>query len=118
MTNTSPQDSTVDVVPNESVPNEFLPENVAEKSGDDLRMTDARWYTSGEPYRSMRKNNPWLSPPVGGNSVAATRPDGSLTEPFKCPCTMPAEAPRARAQRHAVLRHNSIAQTQLLEAVR
>ena len=85
MTNTSPQDSTVDVVPNESVPNEFLPENVAEKSGDDLRMTDARWFTSGEPYRSMRKNNPWLSPPDGSNSVAATRPDGSLTEPFKCP---------------------------------
>jgi ectoine hydroxylase-related dioxygenase (phytanoyl-CoA dioxygenase family) len=67
------------------VPLEFLPENVAARTDDDSKMNDAQWFASGEPFRSMHKNNPWLKPPVGGNGVAATRPDGSLTEPFQCP---------------------------------
>ncbi|MCZ6852391.1 MAG: hypothetical protein O7G86_00605 [Gammaproteobacteria bacterium] len=68
-----------------SVPTEFLPESVAARSDPASRMTDAQWFTSGEPFRSMHKNNPWLVPPVGGNGVAASTPDGSLTEPFHCP---------------------------------
>ena len=71
--------------PDNSVPTEFLLESVAARSGPAARMTDAQWFTSGEPFRSMHKNNPWLVPPVGGNGVPATRPDGSLTEPFHCP---------------------------------
>ena len=67
------------------VPPEFLPENVAALSDEDSQMKDARWFRSGEPFRSMHKNNPWLKSPVGGNGVPATRPDGSLSEPFPCP---------------------------------
>ncbi|MDA1076374.1 MAG: phytanoyl-CoA dioxygenase family protein [Proteobacteria bacterium] len=67
------------------VPIEFLPESVAVLSDSASQMTDARWFANGEPFRSMHKNNPWLRPPVGGNGVAATRPDGSLTERFRCP---------------------------------
>jgi ectoine hydroxylase-related dioxygenase (phytanoyl-CoA dioxygenase family) len=67
------------------VPAEFLAENVAEKSDSLSQMTDAQWFASGEPFGSMHKNNPWLKPPVGGNGVVATRPDGSLTERFRCP---------------------------------
>ena len=70
---------------NGDVPLEFLPENVAELSSEEAQLQDAKWFRSGEPFRSMHKNNPWLNPPVGGNGVRATRPDGSLTEPFKCP---------------------------------
>ncbi len=47
-------------------------------------MPDARWFRSGEPFRSMHRNNPWLNPPVGGNGVPAMRPDGSLTRRFRC----------------------------------
>ena len=68
-----------------AVPAEFLPESVAAKSDSESQITDARWFASGEPFRSMHKNNPWLKPPVGGNGIPATRPDGSLTEPFRCP---------------------------------
>ena len=75
----------VQTLPDDPVPREFLPENVAARSGDDSRMTDAEWFASGEPFRSMHKNNPWLKPPVGGNGVPAMRPDGSLTERFRCP---------------------------------
>ena len=60
------------------IPPEFLPENVAALSGEDSQMQDAEWFASGEPFRSMHKNNPWLKPP-------ATRPDGSLTETIPCP---------------------------------
>jgi ectoine hydroxylase-related dioxygenase (phytanoyl-CoA dioxygenase family) len=80
MSNANPQDTSAG-----AVPDEFLPENVAANSGDEQLMTDARWFASGEPFRSMHKNNPWLTPPVGGNGVPATRPEGSLTEPFQCP---------------------------------
>lgn len=69
---------------NGHIPPEFLPENVEELSPEDAQLQDAKWFRSGEPFRSMHKNNPWLKPPVGGNGVRATRPDGSLTEPFKC----------------------------------
>lgn len=62
-----------------------MAENVAALSGDGERLTDAQWFASGEPFRSMHKNNPWLAPPVGGNGVPATRTDGSLTEAFRCP---------------------------------
>ena len=68
-----------------SVPEEFLPESVAALSGDEHRLKDAEWFASGEPFRSMHRNNPWLKPPVGGNGVPAMRPDGSLTERFRCP---------------------------------
>ena len=71
-------------VANGHVPPEFLPENVEARSSEDAQLQDAKWFQSGEPFRSMHKNNPWLKPPVGGNGVRATRPDGSLTEPFKC----------------------------------
>lgn len=67
------------------IPEEFLPENVEAASGDDVQLKDARWFRSGEPFRSMHKNNPWLKPPVGGNGVPTSRPDGSLTEQFPCP---------------------------------
>ncbi len=70
---------------NGHIPPEFLPENVEALSPEDAQLQDAKWFRSGEPFRSMHKNNPWLKPPVGGNGVRATRPDGSLTEPFKCP---------------------------------
>ncbi|MCY4011194.1 MAG: phytanoyl-CoA dioxygenase family protein [Gammaproteobacteria bacterium] len=69
----------------ETIPDEFLPESVAALSGDGDRLTDAEWFASGEPFKSMHKNNPWLKPPVGGNGLRATRPDGSLTERFRCP---------------------------------
>ena len=68
-----------------AVPPEFLPENVAALSDDASRLQDAQWFRSGEPFRSMHRNNPWLKPPVGGNGVPATRPAGSLTERFRCP---------------------------------
>ena len=67
------------------VPAEFLPENVAALSDEAAQLKDARWFRSGEPFRSMHRNNPWLAPPVGGNGVPAMRPDGSLTERFRCP---------------------------------
>ena len=75
----------VDDPTSDTIPDEFLPESVAALSGDDDRLTDAEWFASGEPFKSMHKNNPWLKPPVGGNGVRATRPDGSLTERFRCP---------------------------------
>ena len=68
-----------------NIPEEFLPENVAARSSENEQLKDARWFASGEPFRSMHANNPWLKPPVGGNGVRATRPDGSLTERFQCP---------------------------------
>ena len=71
--------------PNVTVPPEFLPENVAARSEDAAQLQDAKWFRSGEPFRSMHRNNPWLKPPVGGNGIRATRPDGSLTERFRCP---------------------------------
>ena len=71
--------------PNATVPPEFLAENVAARSEDAAQLQDAKWFRSGEPFRSMHRNNPWLKPPVGGNGVRATRPDGSLTERFRCP---------------------------------
>ena len=71
--------------PNATVPPEFLPENVAARSEDAAQLQDAKWFRSGEPFRSMHRNNPWLKPPVGGNGIRATRPDGSLTERFRCP---------------------------------
>lgn len=73
------------ISPDDMIPGEFLPESVAALSGDADRLTDAEWFASGEPFKSMHKNNPWLKPPVGGNGVRATRPDGSLTERFRCP---------------------------------
>ncbi|MYD99371.1 MAG: hypothetical protein F4X98_18555 [Gammaproteobacteria bacterium] len=71
--------------PATTLPPEFLPESVAALSDDASQLKDAQWFRSGEPFRSMHKNNPWLKPPVGGNGVPAMRPDGSLTEPFRCP---------------------------------
>ena len=71
--------------PAPAVPPEFLPEHVAALSPDDAQLKDAQWFASGEPFRSMHKNNPWLKPPVGGNGVPAMRPDGSLTKRFRCP---------------------------------
>ena len=68
-----------------SVPAEFAPDNVAALSAPEAQLQDAQWFASGEPFRSMHKNNPWLKPPVGGNGVPAMRPDGSLTERFRCP---------------------------------
>ena len=70
---------------NGHIPQEFLPENVEALSPEDAQLQDAKWFRSGEPFRSMHKNNPWLKPPVGGNGIRATRPDGSLTEAFTCP---------------------------------
>ncbi len=67
------------------LPPEFLPENVAALSNEESQLQDARWFRNGEPFRSMHKNNPWLKPPVGGNGVPAMRPDGSLSERFRCP---------------------------------
>ena len=71
--------------PNAPVPPEFRPENVAARSEDAAQLQDAKWFRSGEPFRSMHRNNPWLKPPVGGNGLRATRPNGSLTERFRCP---------------------------------
>ncbi len=72
-------------LPQEKFPHEFLPENVAALSDEESQLKDAKWFRSGEPFRSMHKNNPWLKSPVGGNGVPAMRPDGSLTERFRCP---------------------------------
>ena len=77
--------NTETMAPGNPVPSEFLPENVAALSDDASRMTDAQWFASGEPFRSMHKNNPWLKPAVGRNGVPAMRPDGSLTARFRCP---------------------------------
>ena len=71
--------------PNNEVPVEFLRETVAANSDTDQQLKDARWFASGEPFRSMHKNNPWLKPPAGGNGVPAMRPDGALTARFECP---------------------------------
>ena len=68
-----------------SIPIEFLQETVSALSDKESQLQDALWFNSGEPFRSMHKNNPWLTPPVGGNGLPATQPDGSLTEPFHCP---------------------------------
>lgn len=67
------------------IPSEFLRENVEAKSSEEDQLQDAKWFRSGEPFKSMHKNNPWLVPPVGGNGVPSTRPKGSLTDKFKCP---------------------------------
>ena len=71
--------------PGNTIPIEFSSESVAALSDNDSQMSDAQWFRSGEPYRSMHKNNPWLVPPVGGNGLPATVPEGSLTEYFTCP---------------------------------
>ncbi len=67
-----------------AVPPEFSEEHVAANSEDESQMQDAKWFYSGEPFKSMHKNNPWLKPPAGGNGVPAMRPDGSLTRRFRC----------------------------------
>ena len=46
------------------IPVEFQPESVAELSDEASQLQDARWFRSGEPFRSMHRNNPWLKPPV------------------------------------------------------
>lgn len=53
-------ESTRGSTPDNSVPTEFLRESEAARSGPAARMTDAQWFTSGEPFHSMHKNNPWL----------------------------------------------------------
>ena len=68
-----------------AIPPEFLPENVAAHSNEAVQLNDAQWFRSGEPFRSMHKNNPWLKRPVDGNGVPAMQPDGSLTQRFRCP---------------------------------
>ena len=68
----------------QDIPTEFLPESVAALSDTDAQMNDARWFASGEPYRSIYRNNPWLQPQDGGPGIRATRPDGSQTD-FRCP---------------------------------
>ena len=85
-----------------SIPIEFLQETVSALSDKESQLQDALWFNSGEPFRSMHKNNPWLTPPVGGNGLPATQPDGSLTEPFHCPlfeAGRSAEAGGARTDR-------------------
>ena len=69
----------------DDIPAEFHPANVEANSAPNQRLQDSNWFASGEPFRSMHKNNPWLKPPVGGNGVPAMRPDGSLSERFTCP---------------------------------
>ena len=68
-----------------AVPSEFLPENVAALSAPETQLQDARWFASGEPFRSMHKNNPWLKPPGGGNGAPALRANGTLKRRFRCP---------------------------------
>ena len=67
------------------IPVEFHPESVAALSDEASQLQDARWFRSGEPFRSMHRNNPWLKPPVGGNGLRVKRPEGSLTKRFRCP---------------------------------
>ena len=67
------------------IPPEFHPQTVAGNSPDDEQLQDARWFASGEPFRSMHKNNPWLLPPTEQDGVKAMRPDGSLAWPISCP---------------------------------
>ncbi len=67
------------------IPSEFHPDNIAALSNEEAQLQDAKWFRSGEPFRSMHKNNPWLRPPVGGNGVPSTRPAESLTEEIPCP---------------------------------
>ena len=67
-----------------AMPPEFLQENVAALSAPDAQIKDAQWFASGEPFRSMHKNNPWLKPP-GGNGAPTMRADGSLRKRFRCP---------------------------------
>ena len=68
-----------------SIPTEFLPETVSALSDDESRIHDAEWFASGEPFRSMHKNNPWLKPPAIGKAEMVSRPDGSLSNPIHCP---------------------------------
>ena len=37
------------------IPAEFLPENVAALSDEPSQLQDARWFRSGEPFRSMHR---------------------------------------------------------------
>ena len=41
--------------PVDAVPDEFLPRNVAALSSDEHRLKDAEWFASGEPFRSMQR---------------------------------------------------------------
>ena len=77
--------NTLKTAGNEAIPAEFSEGNKELWGEDENRIRDAEWFRSGEPFRSMHKNNPWLKPPVGGNGVPASRPDGSLTLEFECP---------------------------------
>lgn len=67
------------------VPAEFSPEYVKANSDEASQLHDAEWFRSGEPFRSMHKNNPWLKPPVYKDGLSPMNPDGSLKEPFSCP---------------------------------
>ena len=57
----------------EHTQSKFHPESVAALSDEASQLQDARWFRSGEPFRSMHRNNPWLKPPVGGNGLRAKR---------------------------------------------
>ena len=69
----------------QAVPPEFQPENVAALSAPEAQLQDAQWFASGEPFRSMHKNNPWLKPPSGGGRAPALRANGALKRRFRCP---------------------------------
>src|SRR6476619_622297 len=45
-----------------TIPAEFTPEYVSAHSLAGERLYES-FLSSGEPYRSMRQNNPWLEPP-------------------------------------------------------
>lgn len=55
-----------------SVPPEFLPEAVKAKSEWEHLIPYHKFFASGEPYKSMMENNPWLKPP-------------DYKEPLPCP---------------------------------
>ena len=46
----------------ESIPEEFSAETMRQNALQGLQL-NASFYASGEPYRSMYENNPWLMPP-------------------------------------------------------
>lgn len=67
------------------IPAEFLPESVKAHSTEEEQIDAARWFKSGEPFRSMHKNNPWLRPPSRPDGEPIMNADGSLRKRFECP---------------------------------
>jgi len=52
-----------------SIPSEFTPSAITRASKDARQHTYHEFHTSGEPYRSLIDNNPWLRPPSANKAL-------------------------------------------------